>query len=123
MSVGTGIFLAGALLAVVALYIATKDRWNWMKTIILWPLGVTLTMVTGFYLHSLIPEKPKVEKTFWEIPLGASQTDVLFIRGKPSTKESDRWVYSSNTMVEAGITVTMLDSWTERCSSSFLPAV
>src|SRR5688500_9109116 len=121
MSVGTGIFLAGALLAVVALYIATKDRWNWMRTI-LWPLGVTLTMVTGFYRHSLIPEEPKVEKTFWEIPLGASQTDVLVIRGKPSTKESDRWVYSSNTMVEAGITVTMLDSWTERCSSSFLPA-
>lgn len=63
MSVGTGIFLAGALLAVVALYIVTQDRWNWMK-IILWPLGVTMTIVTGFYLYSLIPENQRSRKPF-----------------------------------------------------------
>jgi len=37
MSVGTAIFFSAVLLAFVALYIATKDRWNWKK--ILWPFS------------------------------------------------------------------------------------
>lgn len=95
MDVGTGIFLSGVLIAIVALYIATRDRWNWMK-IVLWPSGVLLVLGTSFYLYSLIPAKPKIEKSFWEITLGASESDVLFAKGAPTTKNTHHWLYRFN---------------------------
>jgi hypothetical protein len=93
MSVGTGIFLAGTLLALVAVYITTRDRWNWSK-IILWPSGILLAVAASLYVYSLIPERPKIQKSFWDIPLDASESDVLFIKGNPTRKQGDDWLYA-----------------------------
>ena len=53
-------------------------------------------MAVGLYVYNPIPEKPKPETSFWEIPLGASEHDVLFMKGKPTKKEDDNWMYMLN---------------------------
>ena len=71
------------------------SRCPWLK-IIIWTTGTLLVLSTAFYVYSLIPETPKVEKSFWDVSLGASKTDVLFLKGNPTTKEDDDWVYVLN---------------------------
>jgi membrane protein YdbS with pleckstrin-like domain len=62
MELGTGILLSAVFLGTVALFIATKDRWNWKK-IFLWPLGVIvgLGVVGGSiaYLYQQYEDRPR----------------------------------------------------------------
>lgn len=102
MELGTGIFLSSIFLGTVALYIATRDRWNWKK-VFLWPLAVlfalSIVIGGGAYLYHLYDNKPRKINSYWDIPLGATTDDVLFAKGQPTNREADpnreadRWTY------------------------------
>jgi outer membrane protein assembly factor BamE (lipoprotein component of BamABCDE complex) len=96
MSLGTSIFLSSLVLAFVALFIATKDRWSWKK-IILWPLAGLILIASGLWAYSTIQGHPKVQTSFWDIPLGATEGDVRFLKGAPNvvpkSKDQDAWEY------------------------------
>ena len=95
MSIGLGVFLSSLFLGCVTLYIFTRDRWNWKK-LLLWPSATLALVAVGVYAYNMIPETPKRETSFWEIPLGASEHDVLFIKGEPTNKDDDNWLYMFN---------------------------
>ena len=96
MSLGLSVVLSSVLLGVVAIFIATKDRWNWNK-IILWPLAGLILIASGFWLYNTIEQRPKVQTKLWDIPLGAIKSDVKFLKGVPSDPQKagreDDWVY------------------------------
>ena len=97
MSLGLGIFLSALFLGIVALFIATKDRWNWKK-IILWPLSIILglAILGGLiaYIYLKIPSKPKIQEAFWGISLDTDQSDIKFLKGPPSTVyDNGDWKY------------------------------
>jgi hypothetical protein len=85
MEVGTGIFLSAALLGAVALFIATKDRWNWKK-ILLWTGGILLVIpaIGGLatYTYMLYEDRPKLQTEFYGLKLGEKFQDVVFRHGK-----------------------------------------
>ncbi|MDP2754911.1 MAG: hypothetical protein Q8P40_11060 [Nitrospirota bacterium] len=97
MSLGTAIFLSSIFLGIVALYIATKDRWNWRKIV---PyslgglIGLAMLIAAGLWTHSLISNRPHIETVFWDIPISASKSDIKFLKGEPNRKEDeDVWFY------------------------------
>lgn len=97
MEIGTGIFLSAIFLGTVALYVATKDRWNWKK-ILLWPLAIVLSLSViggaGIYINDQLEDRPRKEHELWGIQLGASIADVKFAKGEPSQhKDADTWAY------------------------------
>jgi hypothetical protein len=93
MSLGTSIFLSSLVLAFVVLFIATKDRWSWKK-IILWPLAGLILIASGLWIYGTIEKRwPKVQTSFWDIPLGATESDVKFLKGAPRTKDQDTLEY------------------------------
>lgn len=96
MEIGTGIFLSAIFLGTVALYVATKDRWNWKK-ILLWPLAIVLGLSViggaGVYINGQLEERPRKEHRLWGIQLGASIAEVKFAKGEPSQQGADIWAY------------------------------
>jgi hypothetical protein len=103
MPVGTAIFLGALVVSVSIVFAATKDRWNWRR-IAKWgalvPAGVAALLVGAFVLYTLWDSRqqslaPLV--SFGDIPLSATQADVLFLKGKPSKESSpDLWIYSAH---------------------------
>jgi len=95
MGVRTAVLLAGVFIGVVALYLETRDQWNWTKLMRRLILGLLLLVgsVGGWiYWISLPPTSPVSE--FWGISLGASKSDVRFLKGEPSEiVEPATWVY------------------------------
>lgn len=67
MSLGPGIFLSALVIYLTALFISTKDRWDWDK-IILWPLAVTISFAlltgVGFGEYNYYQDHPKVQNSF-----------------------------------------------------------
>lgn len=92
MTLGLGIFLSSLFFGTIALFIATKDRWNWKK-IILSLLAILVVTLGLFYAYFLYQDMPKIENSFWEIPLNATKADVKFMKGKPSETKDDVWRY------------------------------
>jgi hypothetical protein len=99
MTLGTGIFLSAIVLGLIALFIATKDRWNWKK-IWLWPIsavfviGAVAIIVISWddikgKMSFLAP--PHIEIEFRGIKLGMLKEDFFFLRGKmePTIKTTD----------------------------------
>jgi|GEM_PF-3060197 len=100
MELGTGIFWSAIFLGMVALFIATKDRWNW-KRILLWPLGVIATLVVvGMligYLSEQYRNRPKKLTELWGVSLTDTYSDVKFKKGEPTKCiENDNWFYKLN---------------------------
>jgi hypothetical protein len=102
MSVGAAIFLSALLLSVVGLYAATKDRWNW-KRIAKWafaaPIALALVLWGSSWVYFKFQERPALQTEFEGLRLGATESDVLFLKGKPyavheSSKE--QWAYFAN---------------------------
>jgi hypothetical protein len=99
VSIGDAIFLSSLLLSVVGLYAATKDRWNW-KRIAKWaiaaPVVLALVILGSIWVYDKIEERPVRQTEFEGIRLAATESDVLFLKGKPyAVFESDKelWAY------------------------------
>ncbi|KRB14564.1 hypothetical protein [Rhizobacter sp. Root16D2] len=100
MTLGTGLFLSALVLAVVILYVATKDRWKWRK-LVKWGVGVPLALLIvsalGTWAYVMFNDRPKVQTSFWDIPLTATRSDVKFLKGedqnKSASKDPDVWIY------------------------------
>lgn len=97
MTLGTGIFLSALFLGTIFLYHSTKDRWNWtkgMKRLAFLVVGLivigSVTGLYGKYNKGIAPawkKAPVVYTSFWGIELGSKKADVLFLKGKPSSKK------------------------------------
>jgi hypothetical protein len=112
VTLGTGIFLAALIIAPIYLYNSTKDRWDWskgMKRIGLFFVGLAV-LGGGFALYdeygdkvSVLPiqkEKLTSQTEFWGVKLGATEEDVLFLKGNPQSKGVNLsghpyWAYTS----------------------------
>src|SRR5262245_1491926 len=96
MDLGTGIFLSSLIFSLTALFIATRERWNWKK-LFLWPMVILFSLSTlvtlGIYLYSNIPSNPEPEKGLWGIDLNATQADIKFLKGNPTEANEKYWVY------------------------------
>jgi hypothetical protein len=94
MTLGEGIFYSSLFLGVIALYIATKDRWRW-KRIILWPLGLIAVVAAGVGIFAYVESLPTAQTEFWGISLGEKKEDVRFKKGAPEQEEENNiWVYT-----------------------------
>lgn len=97
MTIGTGVFLSAALLGIIILFVATKDRWNWRrvaKWAIAAPLMLVSALVVGFWAYSWYEARPRLQAEFWGLKLSATQADVKFLKGEPSEIiDGGRWVY------------------------------
>lgn len=84
------------MLAITALYIATRDRWRW-KRLAGWGAAGALALVTlgafAVYVADRASNQPEKMNSLWDIALGASQDDVLFLKGAPTEKEGNVWHY------------------------------
>jgi len=93
MSLGLGIFLSAVFLGIIALFLATRDRWNWRK-IVLWPICAVLVLSIlggiGFYVYN----RPKPQTSFWGISLNSTAAGVKFMKGTPADSiDENLWVY------------------------------
>lgn len=95
MGIRTAMLLAG-IIGVVALYVATRDEVDWAHLTKRLAFGLALTVggvVALIYWSSLPPTSPVSE--LWDIPLGASKSDVRFLKGEPAEiVEPSTWVYT-----------------------------
>ena len=98
VSVVTRVLLAAVFLGIVALYLDTRDRWNWAKLTRFMILALALLVggIGGWiYWSSLPPTSPVSE--LWDISLGASKSDVRFLKGEPSEiMELGTWAYTTS---------------------------
>jgi hypothetical protein len=109
MELGTGIFLSAVFLGTVALFIATKDRWNWKK-IFLWPLAIIvgIGIVGGIivYLYDAYEDRPTKITELWGISLSDSPADVKFKKGEPKERiDQDIWIYRPYETIEGNYVV------------------
>src|SRR4051812_22535231 len=105
MNLGTGIFLSSVFVGTIALFLATKDRWDWKKIVIRTGISaVLLVAIGGLALWSYLTyeERPKPLETFWDLAPGMSRAEVKFRKGEPTDtgkaneKDTDPpylWVY------------------------------
>lgn len=104
MELGTGIFLSAIFLGTLALFIATKDRWNWKK-ILLWPLGIILglALIGGSigYAYQWYENRPKKLTELWGVSLNDTEADVKFKKGEPTKRyDDDIWAYRPYATIE-----------------------
>lgn len=96
MTVGEGVFFGLLVGSLVALYIATRDRWRWRK-ILIWVLAICLVPVAAVAIWVGVDRwsetRPRFVAEYWELRPGMSTEEVLFRKGAPSKKETAYWVY------------------------------
>ena len=131
MTLGTGIFLAAIVMSLTALFIATKDRWNWKK-ILLWPLGICVAgglAMWGYIEYdnradearAIEKKGPTVQSSFWDIPLGATQDDVFFKKGKPNGGLPPGFELDSETSAPTSLTNKKLSPAKKQFSKDITP--
>ena len=90
MSLATSIFLSVATACLTALYITTKDRWNWSKIMTRFIPGlITAVLLVGgiYYAWRWWSNRPKILDSLWDISLSSTRDDILFIKGPPMNYE------------------------------------
>jgi hypothetical protein len=97
MTVGDSIFLSAVLLSIVALYAATKDRWNW-KRLVKWVVGFPMVLLVvggvGLWAYSEYGDRPTPQTVFGGVTLTSTAADVRLAKGNPSKLLQDgRWLY------------------------------
>jgi len=99
VDLGTGVFLGLTVVALVWLYVATRDRWKWRR-VIGWSLGLALLPVVGFAgwlgYQTYIDAKPRRETSMWDLSPGMAASDVIFRKGEPSEKAESTWYYKGS---------------------------
>lgn len=98
MELGTGVFLAGFALAVVWLFLGTKDRWNWRR-IMRWLGGIALVVILlgAGVVYLAVRDTghwAKAQTEFAGLRLGQAESDVRFRKGEPSSTEVDAWEFN-----------------------------
>src|SRR6266851_1724366 len=107
MTIGTGVFLSSLFLGLVFLYVFTRDRWKWKKIIfrtVAADVILILLLATSIYGVNWYQERPQRAASLWGVSIGASESDVKFVKGEPSEvedKDDDgskrpRWTYLSD---------------------------
>jgi len=111
MNLGLAIFLSAVFLGIIVLFIATKDRWNWRKIVLLpiksavWAILVlSILGGIGLYVNEVLLNRPKLQTSFWGISLDSTEADVKFTKGTPTDSSGDdnrkvwhyKQMYSSN---------------------------
>lgn len=103
MSVGTGIFLGAVVIALVALFLKTKDRWRWKRIGLVGGallVGLPLLAIGWIYASESWERRPRPQQELWNVRLGDSEADVKFKKGKPSNAvgldDPTLWVYAMN---------------------------
>lgn len=100
MTIGTGIFLSSVFLGLIALFIATKDRWNWgkgLKKMALWSGAIGVVLGLSIWAYSKWEERrwetadlrPQVVTRLKEISIGEKLSDVVFRHGAFEKYERD----------------------------------
>jgi len=86
MELGTGIFVSSLFLGTVALFLFTKDRWNWKK-VSLYVFGLPFTVILigggGYYVYYQYEQRPTAQTEYMGLKLGMSKEDVLARWGLP----------------------------------------
>lgn len=115
MSIGDAIFLSSLLLSVVGLYAATKDRWKW-KRIAKWaiaaPAASALVLWAGIFVYFKMEQRPVLQTEFEGIRLGATESDVRFLKGAPvavNDSDNEYWAYSADPDERAFLLVRLRD--------------
>jgi hypothetical protein len=89
MSIGSGIFLAALVIAVVLLYGITKDRWGWRKIVRRTAVALLALIALGgltfsaSYLWDRLPAS--IQTDYAGLRLGMDQNEVRYIKGHPPT--------------------------------------
>lgn len=90
------LFIGLLILSLVILFNATKDRWRW-KRIATWAgatAGVLLLVFVGLVWYWTQPRTlPDDKHTLWDLRLGTTKEEVLFLKGKPTTEDGSTWSY------------------------------
>ena len=97
MSFVNRILLVAVLLGTVALYLDTRDRWNWdrLTRAMIFALALFVGGAAGLIYWSSLPPTSPVS-ALWDIPLGAGKGDVRFLKGEPSEiVEPGTWLYAA----------------------------
>jgi len=98
MSARTLVFVAVALVGIFALYLDTRGGWNWARLMrgLLLALVIVVGGIAGLVYWSSLPPSEPVSH-LWDISLGASKSDVRFLKGDPSEIiEPATWAYASS---------------------------
>ena len=86
MEIGTSIFLSTTFLSLIILYVNTKDRWNWKRTLKITSFGMigvfSFIGVCIFWVEYQ-DNQPQVVGEFQGIKLGCKKADVIFKLGEP----------------------------------------
>lgn len=96
MELGQSGFLSVVFLGLVVLYIATMDRWNWKKIILL-VIGIPVVIGLGFvawvWVGMELDKRPVIHNELWSIKLGMPKSEVKYLKGKPSKIDGKSWTY------------------------------
>jgi len=99
MDIGTGIFLGMASLSVIALYIATRDRWKWRRIIVRGGAGfcALLLVIWGGLAATAAYENRIVSVHAYQgLLVTDSKPDVRFKKGEPTEISKEIWAYPSD---------------------------
>jgi hypothetical protein len=89
MSIGSAIFLAALVFAILYLYKITRDRWNWRRIVrrTLVATGsvatVTALALTGVFVNENLGSRPQTQTGYADLRLGMTMAEVKYVKGNP----------------------------------------
>lgn len=97
MDIGTGIFASALVISVVALYISTKDRWNWKligTRFILGLISVVILIGGCVWLKNTYDNRVITLNEFLGINLADTGSDIKFKKGVPLASNDHQWIFN-----------------------------